>query len=92
MMFEYVLRIEGLVDRFLNTMIWRLYDEEFHQAKPQRPWLHWHEIDQKVLDCITEEHRVWAKNRRDENQNQNQNQNQNNAKPKSYQNMPKNGS
>ncbi len=60
-MFEYVLRIEGLVDRFPNTTIWRMYDEEFCQAKPQKPWLEWHELNQSVIDSVTEEHRAWAK-------------------------------
>ncbi len=79
-MFEYVLRIEGLVDRFPNTMIWRLYDKECHRAKPQRPSLEWHQIDQAVLDSAMEEHRAWAKNNRQENHNQGQNQGQNSSK------------
>ncbi len=57
-MFEYVLRIEGLVDRFPNTVIWSMYDEEFRWAKPQKPWLYWHELSQMVLDSVCEEHRA----------------------------------
>ncbi len=93
-MFNYVLRIEDLVERFPNTIIWRLYDEEFRWAKPTRPWYLWHEINQGVLDSVCEEHRAWLKHNR-QNQSQGQNQSNDQSQPKSKQrkfDMPTNGS
>ncbi len=94
-MFEYVLRVEGLVNRFPNTVIWRMYDEEFRRAKPSKPWLEWHKLSQSVLDSVCEEHRAWVKHNRQDSQAQGQKQGQNQAqsKPKHKRGeFPNNGS
>ena len=58
-LFEYMNRIYGLHAKSPNSYIWRLYDEEFHKRKAADPSLDWHEVNDKCLRAVEEQHMVW---------------------------------
>ena len=86
-LFEYINRIYGLQAKSPNTYIWRLYDEEFRKRKAADPSLDWHEINEKCLRAVEEQHMVWLQKK----QNFNNNSSSGSNDKKSSSNLPKNG-
>ncbi len=51
-MLAYQNKIYSFQKRYPNTLVWRMYDEEFRKLKVSNPSLEWHTTHQDALDGV----------------------------------------